>query len=256
MPGSHNMEKRLSGKYAFQAEGMIKLDQSGNGREAWGPTVPAKDATGYAKSCTFRHTDGTSANDLYYINKGDGTACEFIPFMPGLQGGFSSIDLADFREVVGNDIYSLTDTPATANGSGSLLAKNTTPVFEMKNGDTDSCLRLNWTASNSDAIVFQTALPPYFDTGSDFELHLRAAMAGTTDTPTITADTYFNEGDTKVEDASAAITGATVAEYTITVAAADVPGGAQTVTIELTPGAHTTDKLYLYAAWLEYTLVR
>jgi hypothetical protein len=78
-------------------------------------------------------------------------------------------------------------------------------------------------------------------------------MAGATDTPVISADSYFNEGDTKVEDDSAAVTGTTYAEYIITIAAADVPAGAQTFTCELTPGAHTTDILYMTAIWVEYT---
>lgn len=84
------------------------------------------------------------------------------------------------------------------------------------------------------------------------EVHFRAAMAGATDTPVVSADSYFNEGDTKVEDDSAALS-SSVAEKTITIDAADVPSGAQTLTVELTPGAHTTDAMHLYAIWVEYT---
>lgn len=144
-----------------------------------------------------------------------------------------------------------TNIPAAAAHYG-VLGQDSTPILDYANGDTDSALRLAWAASNSDPIVFQTPLPPDIDTGQDLTVHFRAAMAGTTDTPTIASDAYFNEGDTKVEDASAAVTGATYAEYTITIAAADIPSGAQTVTVELTPGAHTTDILYLTALWLEY----
>jgi hypothetical protein len=96
-------------------------------------------------------------------------------------------------------------------------------------------------------------MPPDLDEAAVVEVHFRAAMAGATDTPVISADSYFNEGDTKVEDDSAAVTGTTYAEYIITIAAADVPAGAQTFTCELTPGAHTTDILYMTAIWVEYT---
>ena len=133
------------------------------------------------------------------------------------------------------------------------LGPSTTPVLDMTNGDTDSALRILWAATNADPIIIQVALPPDLDTSANVELHLRAAMEDTNDTPTIAADTYFNEGDTKVEDASAAITGTTVAEYTITIAAADVPSGAQTMTVELTPGTHANDDIYVYSAWVEYT---
>jgi hypothetical protein len=61
-------------------------------------------------------------------------------------------------------------------------------------------------------------------------------------------------GDTKVSDVTATITQA-AADTIITIAAADIPAGAQTVTIELTPSAHAGDALYLYATWLEYTRV-
>lgn len=132
------------------------------------------------------------------------------------------------------------------------LTGSTTPVLDMANGDTDSGLVLTWVASNSDAIIFQIPLPPDIDVSADVVVHFRAKSGGATDTPTIASDAYFNEGDTKVEDVSAAL-GAAYAEKTITIAAADVPAGAQTLTVELTPGAHTTDTIVMSAIWIEYT---
>lgn len=132
------------------------------------------------------------------------------------------------------------------------LTGSTTPTLDMADGDTDSGLVLTWAASNSDAIIFQTPLPPDLDVASDVVIHFRAKSGGSTNTPTIASDAYFNEGDTKVEDVSAAL-GAAYAEKTITIAAADVPAGAQTLTVELTPGAHTTDTVVLSAIWIEYT---
>lgn len=132
------------------------------------------------------------------------------------------------------------------------LGAATTPVLDMANGDTDSGLVVTWVASNSDPVLFQVPLPPNLNTSADLVLHLRAKSGGATDTPTIASDAYFNEGDTKVEDVSSAL-GAAYAENTITIAAADIPAGAQTLTVELTPGAHTTDTVVLSALWVEYT---
>lgn len=132
------------------------------------------------------------------------------------------------------------------------LDEGTTPTLDMANGDTDSGLVVTWAASNSDPVLFQVPLPPDLDTSADLVLHLRAKSGGATDTPVISADSYFNEGDTKVEDDSAAL-GAAYAENTITIAAADIPAGAQTLTVELTPGAHTTDTVVMSALWIEYT---
>jgi len=132
------------------------------------------------------------------------------------------------------------------------LDEATTPKLDMANGDTDSGLVLTWVASNSDPVLFQVPLPPDLDVASDLVVHLRAKSGGATDTPTISSDAYFNEGDTKVEDSSAAI-GAAYAELTITIAADDIPSGAQTLTVELTPGAHTTDTVVMSAMWIEYT---
>lgn len=166
---------------------------------------------------------------------------------PYAKRGFIPIRLETVREIVSNAI-----TNIAANGG--LLASDTTPILQLTNGDTDSALRLAWAASNSDGIAFMTPLPPDFDPNSDLELHVVANMAGATDTPDLDLDTFFNTGDTKVSDAIADITGTTVAEYTGTIAAADIPKSSLwMVNIEVTPGAHTTDILYVYAIWLEYT---
>ena len=81
---------------------------------------------------------------------------------------------------------------------------------------------------------------------------MRLGKDANANTVTLASDSYFNEGDTKVEDVTATIA-QTAAEVTITIAAADVPAGAQSLTIELTPSAHAGDALYMYASWLEYT---
>lgn len=159
---------------------------------------------------------------------------------------FIPMPLTGWRESDGTNI------PALASHGG-ILCQDSTPVLDLTNGDTDSALRLLWAATNQDAIICQVPLPPAINVGADLVVHFRAAMESTNDTPTMASDAYFNEGDTKVDDVSAAITGTAYAEYTITIANADIPAGAQTVTIELTPGSHGTDDLYVTAIWGEAT---
>lgn len=159
--------------------------------------------------------------------------------------GFIPLPLSTWREVGSNDIQALA-------AHGGILAKDSTPILEFTNGDTDSALRLRFAASDSNAIVAQTPLPPDLDPDEDVTIHFLAAMEDANDTPTLALDTYFNVGDTKVEDATAAITGTTVTEYAATIAAADVPAAPLTMSVEVTPGAHTTDALYIYAIWMEY----
>lgn len=243
------------------------IDDSGNSAVAVGDMIfyvdadtpkLSKKASGYFFGFAMAAvtTGATATIELYHPNAGAwvGTvatgdiaagAVTAAKLSTTLKTGFVPVPLTSVREVVSNNI-------TNAAGNGGLLASDTTPIFEFTSGDTDSALRLNWAASNGDPIVFQVPLPPDLDEAAAVEVHLRAAMAGATDTPAIDADSYFNEGDTKVEDASAALS-ATIAEKTITIAAADVPAGAQTLTVELTPGAHTTDALHLYAIWVEYT---
>lgn len=136
-------------------------------------------------------------------------------------------------------------------GNGGILATDTTPILNTINGDTDGAFRIQWAATNVDAIGFQTSLP---DINTDYPvlIKLRAASAGATDAPVFSADSYFNEGDTKVEDDSDA-TSATYGDKTITIAAADIPAAARTLSVELTPGAHTTDALYLTNVEVWYT---
>jgi hypothetical protein len=128
----------------------------------------------------------------------------------------------------------------------------TDPILDMTNGDTDSALRFTWAAASVEEIICQIPLPPNLDVTADLVLHLRTAKDADANTVTLASDAYFNEGDTKVEDVTATIAAA-AGETTITIGAADVPAGAQTLTVELTPSAHAGDALYLYATWLEYT---
>lgn len=165
---------------------------------------------------------------------------------PKSGGGFISIALAGLRELSSND------TINTAGDAG-VLSKNTTPIFEATNGATDSSLRVNWAASNSDLLTFQTALPPDLDPSQPIVVKYLAAMAGATDTPTLSGDYFFNKGGTKRTVATAAITGTSLAVYSMSIAASSIPTLPWTMSCQLTLGARTTDAAYLYAIWIEYS---
>lgn len=152
---------------------------------------------------------------------------------------YVDVPLQTLREIATNAIPNIA-------ANGGLLASDTTPILQLTNGDTDSALRLTWASSNSDAVIFQTVLPQDIDTEQPLYVDIYAKSAGATDAPTFALDTYFGEGDTKVEDTSGA-TSSSLAVVTATIAAADIPHAPfLTMSCEITPGSHTTDALYAY----------
>lgn len=162
------------------------------------------------------------------------------------QTGFIPLPLTGWREVASNDI-------TNAAGNGGVLATDTTPALEYVNGDTDSQLRVLWAAGNSDALACQITLPPDLDRTQTIRLVFRGEMSGDDDLTTpMEVDTFFDEGDTKVEDITANWTSAVI-NRTAQIAAADIPSTAQTMSVEITPGTHASDSLSLYAVWMTYT---
>jgi hypothetical protein len=156
-----------------------------------------------------------------------------------------SIPLATLREATAFDVGDIA-------GIGGLLASDTTPVLSAINDATDGCQRVQWASSNNDQVIFQFAVPPDLDDTADLLLYTRIASGGTTDAVGFTVGTYFDEGDTAVADTSATNQTTTYANALTTIAAADVPAGAKTCTVGLTPVAHTSDAMNLTGIWLLY----
>lgn len=159
--------------------------------------------------------------------------------------GFIDLPLDGWREVTSNDI-------TNAAGNGGVLATDSTPTLEYVNGDTDSQIRVLWAGGNADALARQVTLPPDLDRTQPIVLNVRGVMGGENDAPVLDVDTFFNEGDTKVEDATAAWDNS-VSVRTATIASADIPANAATVSIEITPGTHATDAMVMYSSYLTYT---
>lgn len=169
-----------------------------------------------------------------------------------LNTGYIPLDITSLREAISNDVG--VAATAAARGSGSILASDTTPTLARVNGATDKALRVTWATSNVDEVMFPPVpMPPGLDGETDVTVHLLAAMAGATDTPTIDVQVFDGVGDTEMGGATAALSD-TLAEITVTIAAANLTGHPLGfLNIALVPGAHGTDALYLYGAWLEYT---
>lgn len=163
--------------------------------------------------------------------------------------GFIPLPLTIAREITSNDL------PAVGTPDGGLLSLDTTPTLKRANAATDKKLRLGWAASNSDAITWDFTYPTDLDDTANVEVHILAAMAGAIDTPTIAINYFEGLGDSNAGGATAAITGTSIAEYSRVITAANIGAAPNGASVELVPGAHTTDALYVYAAWIEYTRV-
>lgn len=131
------------------------------------------------------------------------------------------------------------------------ITNATGPKRDSANGDTDSQIVITWIASNSDAIIFTTSVPPHVGAGDNATIYMRIKAGGSTDTPTLAADLYVNEGDTKVEFTSAAVSDA-YQDLSVHIGGSNMPSNPRTLTCEITPGAHTTDALILSAIWVVY----
>ncbi len=163
-----------------------------------------------------------------------------------LKKGFIPLDITTVRIIATNAIQNTTE--------GGVPDGNTAPSLARVNGATDKALRLAWAASSSEEVQFGPFVyPPDLDDASAVEIHLLAAMAGTTDTPVIAVGAFEGVGDTNAGGNTAAVTGTSVAEYSVSVAHGDVGAHPKALNITLTPAAHTTDALYIYGAWIEYT---
>ncbi|MFQ6029149.1 MAG: hypothetical protein ACE5Q6_16845, partial [Dehalococcoidia bacterium] len=97
-------------------------------------------------------------------------------------------------------------------------------------------------------------MPPELDENRDVTVHLLARMTGATDTPTIDVQVFDAIGDTEMGGDTPALSDI-LQELTVTLASADISGNPLGfLNISLIPGAHATDALDPFAAWIEYGL--
>lgn len=141
---------------------------------AWGITVPSDDATGYAPSCLFLHTDG-SGEDTLYVNTGTVASANFDSYEIGLEaaltasGGAAKIGVADSAgylsaTTVETALAELVDTRGARNAvlmAASRTSTNRLTVEEMRQGQV---------VSITSALGVDLATPASSDVGLQFNL--------------------------------------------------------------------------------------
>lgn len=160
--------------------------------------------------------------------------------------GFIPLPLAQARIIASNDIS------AKNAADGGLVSLDTDPTFKRVNGATDKNLRLAWAATSVIPVTWAFDYPPDLDDTATVLVHLFCGMAGATDTPVLGVAYFEGVGDTNAGGNTAALS-ATVADKTVTIAAADIGAYPNSASVTITPPAHGTDALYLYGAHIEYT---
>ncbi len=181
------------------------------------------------------HADGTDTVELASTSKGE--------------LGYIPLDISSLREILSDEIGVTADTP-----EGGYLSSDSTPRLKRVSTSTDKALKIEWVGGNVDEVQFSpVSMPPDLDPGVDVTIHLLAKMDAGGDTPTIDVQVFDAIGDTEMGGATAALS-STLAELIVTIANADISGGPLGFfNISLIPGAHATQLIELYAAWIEYT---
>jgi hypothetical protein len=181
------------------------------------------------------------------VRGGTGADCWSLEYYLDDLTSSLGLPLNDFREVDGSgDVSNIA-------GNGGLLASDTTPILR---GDAAESLEISWATGNTDIIATQLALPINFSGASDVLIELLVS-SGATDAATCTVETGWDGGTLVSDSASDAATkSATKHWITATVAAADVPNSARTLTVILTFAAHATDTIQLHAARVVYERLR
>jgi len=161
--------------------------------------------------------------------------------------GHIPLDIGSLRIIAGDVIGNTTE--------GMLLDGNTAPSFQRVNSATDKALRVIWASSSSVECQFPPiGLPGDLDDAAAVTVHLMLGKDTNTDTAvTIDVQAFQAVGDTEMGGATAALASATLAEYSVSLSAGDIAAHPSFLNISLIPGTHTTDAIWLYAAWVEYT---
>jgi hypothetical protein len=143
-----------------------------------------------------------------------------------------------------------------ATADGGVLRSDTTPILKSHTTGTYKALTVQWAASNSDPIATQRALPADFSSSGDLVFLGRFGNNGSTDSVQPTISVYFNEYLAKVDVTGDAIdvTADTIYQtYTATIDADDITTDVSSITVIITPAAHTTNTQLMSSAQLRYS---
>lgn len=234
---------------------MAKLDQwnfltlirdlvVGGGRMKDGTTI--RDDSGFAKDMNFSLLDVGNS-----VNLTDNT------------GGTVSTTLAAITAPAANATTSLTaDMTAVKNAIASLAAQITADALDV----TETNIRAqNYPASTTNAGIYTFVVPRDYDEATDsMDLHILAAMSGSTDTPTLTGAAYYKRPGSAAATITASVNGVALGGGTTALALSSADQlftfnfskaslkRNDAVTVVLTVGAHTTDSLLIYGAYPVY----
>lgn len=163
-----------------------------------------------------------------------------------VSGGSVRFLLQEFREVdASGDVGNLA-------AHGGILASDSTPILR---GGTNEDTEISWATGVVDIISANTSLPTDLDAAADVTVRMWVS-SGVTDAATFTILTGWDQAVQVTDTADDAATkSATRHEITATIANADIPAGADTLTMQLIPAAHATDAIQLHGVRLEYTRV-
>jgi len=160
---------------------------------------------------------------------------------------FIPLDICALREITGDQIQNLA-------AHGGIMAVDSTPLLKRVNAATDKALRIEWAAGNSNEAQFPPVpLPPDLDPDKDAMVHLLVQRNTGTDTCQIDVQAFEGIGDTEMGGLTDALATTDLTEVTVTLGSSDITGHPGFLNLSLVPAAHATDKLWLYAAWIEYT---
>lgn len=164
-----------------------------------------------------------------------------------LKLGFIPLDITTPRIIATNAVQNTTEA-GVPDG-------NTSPSLARVNGATDKALRLAWAATAVEEIQFAPIpKPPDLDDASALTIHLMLAKGTNTDNAAVVGVSIWDGvGDTNAGGNTSALSAATLAEYTVTLAAGDLAAAPGFLNVSVTPGTHANDAIYCYAAWIEYT---
>jgi predicted RecA/RadA family phage recombinase len=165
-----------------------------------------------------------------------------------LKTGFIPLDISNAVILSSNAVQNTTE--------GGRPDGNTTPILARVNGATDIAFVLTWAATVVTEIQWSVPLPPDLDDAGAIVMHLWLEKDANTDTAAVVAVKLFQgKGDSNAGGNTGALSSATGAEYTVTMAAGDVlaQSAAPFLNVALVPGTHANDAVRCYAAWLTYT---
>lgn len=158
------------------------------------------------------------------------------------------IALDDLREI------SASGAVGNAAANGGVLASDTTPILGAET--TTEMRAVIWAATNVDPVAVSIALPDDFDGSEDcyIDLEVRTdnAGGGGIDAATFSVLSTWDNGTQVTDTATDSTPAETYHQVRATIAAADIPNAARTLSLQLVPAAHANDPTRLSGLRLVY----